>query len=143
LHPKVHMILIRPNLQKLNLIPLLYVHTHRLQNIIHLFIKHCTPIFGREYQRVYQYRYVMTLMYVLAHTPILRRKRRGIGPQGIQALGESCLDQCAHLGRSGLPRCAADQVPHLLMAAGELFGCGQQRLFAGGDKRRRAVRQAS
>jgi hypothetical protein len=30
------------------------------------------------------YRYVMTLMYVLAHTPILRRKRRGIGPQGIQ-----------------------------------------------------------
>jgi hypothetical protein len=29
------------------------------------------------------YRYVMTLMYVLAHTPILRRKRRGIGPQGI------------------------------------------------------------
>jgi hypothetical protein len=78
------MILIRPNLQKLNLIPLLYVHTHRLQNIIHLFIKHCTPIFGREYQMVYQYRYVMTLMYVLAHTPILRRKRRGIGPQGIQ-----------------------------------------------------------
>jgi hypothetical protein len=33
---------------------------------------------------VYQYRYIMTLMNVFAHTSILRRKRRGIQPQGIQ-----------------------------------------------------------
>lgn len=31
-----------------------------------------------------QYRYIMTLMYVLTHIEILRRKRRGIEPQGIQ-----------------------------------------------------------
>jgi hypothetical protein len=33
---------------------------------------------------VYQYSYIMTLMYVFAHTAILRRKRRGIQPSGIQ-----------------------------------------------------------
>jgi aldehyde:ferredoxin oxidoreductase len=35
---------------------------------------------------VNQYRYIMTLMYVFAHTPILRRKRRGIQPLGIQRI---------------------------------------------------------
>jgi hypothetical protein len=33
---------------------------------------------------VYQYRYIMPLVYVFAHTPILRLKRRGIQPQGIE-----------------------------------------------------------
>ena len=31
-----------------------------------------------------QYRYIMTLMYILTHIEILRRKRRGIEPQGIK-----------------------------------------------------------
>jgi len=37
---------------------------------------------------VYQYCYIMTLMYVLAHSPILRRKRRGIQPEGIKLAKE-------------------------------------------------------
>ena len=40
---------------------------------------------------VYQYCYIMTLMYVFAHIPILRRKRRGIQPQGIQEGLQVCL----------------------------------------------------
>ena len=35
---------------------------------------------------IQQHRNIMTFMYILAHTPILRRKRRGIEPQGIQQL---------------------------------------------------------
>ena len=38
---------------------------------------------------VYQYCYIMTLMYVFAHSPILRRKRRGIQPEGIQTFLDS------------------------------------------------------
>jgi hypothetical protein len=30
---------------------------------------------------VYQYRYIVTFMYIFAHTAILRRKRRGIQPK--------------------------------------------------------------
>ena len=78
------MILIGANLQKFHLISLLDVQADFLQNIIHIIIQYCTPILGRKDQMVYQYGYVMTLMCVFAHTPILRRKRRGIQPQGIQ-----------------------------------------------------------
>jgi hypothetical protein len=78
------MILICTNLQELHLISLLDIKTNFLQNIIHMIIKYYTPILGRKHQMVYQYRYIMTLMYVFAHTGILRRKRRGIQPQGIQ-----------------------------------------------------------
>ena len=84
LHQKMHMILIGTNLQEFQLVSLLYVQTDFLHNIVHMIIKYCTPIFGRKYQMVYQYRYVMTLMYVFAHIGILRRKRRGIQPQGIE-----------------------------------------------------------
>jgi hypothetical protein len=84
LHQEMDMILIRTNLQEFQLVSLLDVQADFLYNIIHMIIKHCTPILGRKYQMVYQYRYVMTLMYVFAHIDILRRKRRGIQPQGIQ-----------------------------------------------------------
>ena len=83
LHQKMHMVLIRTYLQKFYLIALLDVQTDILHNVIDMIIKHCTPILGRKYQMVYQYSYVMTLMYVFAHICILRRKRRGIQPQGI------------------------------------------------------------
>ena len=75
------MILICTNLQEFYLVSLLDVQTDFLHNIVHITIKYCTPIFGRKYQMVYQYRYVMTLMYVFAHIKILRRKRRGIQPK--------------------------------------------------------------
>jgi len=86
LKQKMHMILIGTNLQEFQLVSLLYVQTDFLHNIVHMIIKYCTPIFGRKYQMVYQYRYVMALMYVFAHIRILRRKRRGIQPQGIEKL---------------------------------------------------------
>jgi hypothetical protein len=50
-----------------------------------MFIKYHPPILGRKNQMVYQYRNIMTLMYIIAHTYILRRKRRGINPKVIQA----------------------------------------------------------
>ena len=84
LNQEMHMILICTNLQEFQLVSLLYVQTDFLHNLVHMIIKYCTPIFGRKYQMVYQYRYVMTLMYVFAHIDILRRKRRGIQPQGIE-----------------------------------------------------------
>jgi hypothetical protein len=83
------MIFICANLQELQLISLLNVKTDFLYNFINMIIKHCTPILGWKYQMVYQYRYVMTLMYVFAHIGILRRKRRGIQPQGIQFTSQS------------------------------------------------------
>ena len=86
LHQKMHMILICTNLQEFELVSLLYVQADFLHNIVHMIIKYYTPIFGRKYQMVYQYRYVMALMYVFAHIRILRRKRRGIQPQGIEPL---------------------------------------------------------
>ena len=90
LHQKMHMILICANLQEFYLVSFLDVHTHVLHNIVHMIIKYCTPIFGRKHQMVYQYCYVMTLMYVFAHMCILRRKRRGIQPQGIQTSRGDC-----------------------------------------------------
>jgi hypothetical protein len=78
LNQEMHMILIGANLQEFHLISFFYFQTNFFDTIIHMLIKHCTPIFGRKYQMVYQYRYVMTLMYVFAHINILRRKRRGI-----------------------------------------------------------------
>ena len=83
LHQKMDMILIRTNLQKFHLVPILYFQTDFLDNVIHMIIKYGTPVLGRKHQVVYQYSYVMTFMYVFAHIGILRRKRRGIQPQGI------------------------------------------------------------
>ena len=83
LHQEMNMILICANLQKFHLIPLLNIQTDFFQNIIYMVIKYCTPILGWKHQMVYQYCYIVTLMYVFAHTGILRRKRRGIQPQEI------------------------------------------------------------
>src|SRR3989304_5940035 len=47
-------------------------------------IKYRSSVLGRKYQMIYQYRNIMTLMYIFAHIYILRRKRRGIQPEGIQ-----------------------------------------------------------
>ena len=83
LHQKMDMIPICTNLQKFHLITLLNIQTNFLQNTIDMIIKHCTSILSRKCQMIYQYRYVVTLMDVLAHICILRRKRRGIQPKRI------------------------------------------------------------
>ena len=72
------MIRIGPDLQEFHLISFFYVQTDVFDTIIHMIIKHCTPLFGREYQMVYQYRYIMAFMCVFSHKHILRRNRRGI-----------------------------------------------------------------
>jgi len=80
----MNMILIRSNFQKFHLISLFDIQTHFLQHPINLTIKHRSPVLGWKHQMVDQYRYIMTLMYILTHIEILRRKRRGIEPQGIK-----------------------------------------------------------
>jgi hypothetical protein len=89
LDQEMYMILICANLQEFQLVSLLYIQADFLHNIVYMIIKYCTPIFGRKYQMVYQYRYVMTLVYVFTHIATLRRKRRGIQPQGIQSYPQS------------------------------------------------------
>ena len=84
LHQKMDMILIRTNFQKLNLIPFLYIQTNFFQNFIHVVIKYSASIFCWKNQMVKQHRNIMALVYVFAHTHVLRRKRRGIQPQGIE-----------------------------------------------------------
>ena len=84
LHQEMHMILVCADLQEFQLVLPLYVQTDFLHHLVHMIIKYCTPLFGRKYHMVYQYRYVMTLLYIFAHIGILRRKRLGIQPQGIQ-----------------------------------------------------------
>jgi|GEM_PF-4321906 len=63
------MILVCPNLQKPHLIALLNFQTNFLQNFIHLIIEYDSPILGWKHQMIYQYCYIMTLMYEFAHNP--------------------------------------------------------------------------
>ena len=80
LHQKMNMILIHPNLQKLYLIAPLYLQTNVSNYPIHSFIKHHPPILRRKHHVIQQHRYIVALMYVLAHASILRPKGRGINP---------------------------------------------------------------
>ena len=82
----MHMILISANFQKLDLISTLNFDAYLFQNIIHLSVKYSTSILCRKYQVIHQYRNVMTLMEILAHSSILRRKRRRIEPEGIKQI---------------------------------------------------------
>lgn len=80
LNQKMNMILIGANLQEFYLIPLFNIQTYVLQNLIDMIIKYYTSILRRQHKMVYQYRKIVTLVDVFAHSPILRRKRRGIQP---------------------------------------------------------------
>jgi len=81
LHQKMNMVLVRANLQKLHLIPICDLKTDLLQYFVYVGIDNRSPIFRRKHQVIQQYRNIVALMNVLAHEPILRRKRRGIGPE--------------------------------------------------------------
>ena len=75
------MIPIHSNFQKLDLVALFNLQANRLHNSVHLLIKHGSPICCGENKMVQQDGNIMTSVYIFAHSPMLRRKRRGIHPQ--------------------------------------------------------------
>jgi hypothetical protein len=82
LDEEMHVILIRTDLKEFHLIPFLDLYADIFHHAIHISVKDRTSVFGRKYQVIDKYRNIMALMYVLAHIGILRRKRRGIQPEG-------------------------------------------------------------
>ena len=54
LHQKMHVILVSPDLQKLHLVPVLYLYAYAFHHHIHVLIKHCPSVLGRENQVVYE-----------------------------------------------------------------------------------------
>src|SRR5450759_1470284 len=66
LYQKVDMVVVRPYLKKVNFISLFYFKTYVLQRFINLFTYHNSPIFGRTYKMIQQYRNIMRFMYVFA-----------------------------------------------------------------------------
>ncbi len=85
----MNMISICANLQELELVSLLNFQANLFQYLINFTVKDGSSILSWKYQVVHQYRNVMTLMNIFAHPTILRRKRRGIEPQGIKKYGLS------------------------------------------------------
>ena len=86
LDQKVNMVFIRANLQKFYLVSLFDFQTNIPQFLIHLLINDGTTVLGWKDQMVNQYSHIVTFMEIFAHIPILRRKRRGIQPQGIKRI---------------------------------------------------------
>ena len=84
LHQKMNVILIYSYFQKLHLITSLYFQTYISNYLVHSSIKHRPSILRRKHHVVQQHRYIMALMYVLAHASTLRPKGRGINPVAIQ-----------------------------------------------------------
>src|SRR3954468_9274361 len=84
LHQEVHMIPVRADLEKLELIAGLKLQAHFPQHLVDQAIDHHPPILGREHQVVEQHRDVVTLVDIAAHPQPLRRKRRGMQPRAIQ-----------------------------------------------------------
>ena len=70
LYQKVDMIVVRPYLKKVNFISLLNFKTCILQRFINLFTYNYSPIFGRTYKMIQQYRNIMRFMnaFAFAHT---------------------------------------------------------------------------
>jgi len=90
----MNMILICANLQKLYLVPLLNVQADLFQLLVYSFIEHNTPIFGKENQMIDREGYIMAFMNIFTHTPIFRRKRRGIHPKRLKS--QSASRFCDH-----------------------------------------------
>ena len=84
LHEKVHVILIRADLQEFHLVAFLNLHAYIFHYFIHVLVEYCTSVFCRKNQMVDEYRNIMAFMDIFAHLHILRRKRRGIQPEVIQ-----------------------------------------------------------
>ena len=85
LHQKMNVILFHSYFQKLHLITSLYFQTYISNYLVHSSIKHRPSILRRKHHVVQQHRYIMALMYVLAHASTLRPKGQGINPVEIQS----------------------------------------------------------
>ena len=84
LHEKMHVVLVRADLQEFHLVPVFYLYTYLFHYRIHILVEDGTPVLCGKNQMVYKYRDIMALMEVFAHLTTLRRKRRGIQPEVIQ-----------------------------------------------------------
>ena len=75
----MNMVLFNTDLYEDNFVPLSNLQAYILKNRIYLFCKHNLSVFGRAYQVIKQYRYVMMLMDIFAHiimlTPFKRPKQ--------------------------------------------------------------------
>ena len=80
LDQKMHMVLVGPNFDKLDLIALRNVQTDLFQNFIHMTIKHRSAIFGWTNKMVQQNRNVMAFPDQFAHPPILAQQAAGKDP---------------------------------------------------------------
>ena len=72
----MHMVLFNPNLNKNNLVSLGNLQTYFLQNQINLFREYYPPVFGRAHQMIQEYRHIMMLMDIFAHTIMLTSFQR-------------------------------------------------------------------
>ena len=71
MNKKMYVILICPYLNKVNFISLLYFQTNVFEFVVNFLTDGKLTIFGWKYQMIYQYCYVMTLVYIDAHPSIL------------------------------------------------------------------------
>ena len=69
LHQKMYVVLINPNLQKLDLIALRYLQTNIPNYSFNLCVKNQSPVLGWTNNVIDQYRNVVSLVYVFAHAP--------------------------------------------------------------------------
>ena len=63
----MHMIFIRSNFKEFHLISCLNGKADLLENFIHLLVKHCPTILGRQHKMVQKDRDIVTLMDIVAH----------------------------------------------------------------------------
>lgn len=84
LKQKMNMILSCDDFKNFFLISFFDSQSNFFQNLILLFINNHTPVFCSIHQMIYQYCYGVTLMYLFAYTPILRRRQRGYSPERLK-----------------------------------------------------------
>lgn len=85
----MNMVLLNTDLYEDNFVPLSNLQAYIPKSQIYLFCKHNPSVFGRAYQMIKKYRYVMMLMDIFTHIIMLtpskdRSKLRGINPKGIK-----------------------------------------------------------
>ena len=126
----MHMISVRADLEKLELIAGLKLQAHFPQHLINQAIDYHPPILGREHQVVEQHRDVVTLVDISAHPQPSRRKRRGMQPKAIQ--GAHVRDcQLGRHGRLSFP----PEAPMLSTIAAAIFCLVLGLLMAASDTR--------
>ena len=82
LHEKMHMILVRTDLQEFHLVSFLNLYTYIFHCFIDILVEYRTSVLCWKNQVVDKYRDIMAFVDIFAHLHIVRRKRRGIQPEG-------------------------------------------------------------